>query len=282
MSSGDLYPLDGVLLGRTVWPEQVRALVAAGRLPPPGEQGLVPSGYLDELDPDPIPELPPGEWLDHLTRETGRFRDGRRRLLDALGPERSRAREQQLMRSASAAWGAALALLMERHRDEAHIWLDRAGTLYRRSLADAEPGSWGRSVACLKCRILPGDWSGAAREARCTIELGAAEANSVTARYAAALALLVCDRDSEASPLARGLLDEESFPPATAQAVVAIADGDAGVYHNCVAAVLRTFEVRDRFLEDLPVADTVLMLQALGQRRFAVPALVSSRLPSAR
>jgi len=161
--SGEPRPLDAVLLGRTVLREHVLALARAGRLPAPVD-GLVPPDYLDALDPDPVPELPPGEWRDHVERELSRYRDGRHRLLDALGEEGARRREQQLMRIASAAWGAALALLMEGRRAEAHVWLDRAGTLYRRSLADAEPGSWGRSVACLKCRLLSDDPAGAARE----------------------------------------------------------------------------------------------------------------------
>ncbi len=274
----DLHPLAGVLLGRTVPLDHVRALVAAGRLPAFADD-FVPAGYLDELDPDPVPELPEGEWRDHLERETERYREGRRRLIQATESDRARAREQQLMRIASAAWGAGLALLMAGRRPNADAWLDRAGTLYRRSLADAEPGSWGRSVACLKCRLLAGDRSSAVREARWTMELGASEGASATARYAASLALLVLGRDREASELAGGLLSDDGFPPATARALVALADHDGHVYADSVADVLRTFELRERFLEDIPVADTVLTLQALAQGRLEAPSLVSARLP---
>jgi hypothetical protein len=273
-----LRPLEAVLLGRTVPREHVLALVLAGRLPEPVD-GLVPPDYLDALDPDPVPELPAGEWRDHVEREVSRYRDGRRRLLDALGDEGARRREQQLMRIASAAWGTALALVMEGRTEEPRVWFDRAGTLYRRSLADAEPGSWGRSVACLKCRLLGADPAGAAREARWTLELGARAAESATARYAATLALLVLDRDAEAMPLAQGLLEEESFPPATARALLALATGDADAYAASVAEVLVTFETRDRFLEDVPVADTVLTLQELARPRAATARLASPRLP---
>jgi hypothetical protein len=34
-----------------------------------------------------------------------------------------------------------------------------------------------------------------------------------------------------------------------------------------VALVLRSFEERDAYLEDVPVADTVLALEALAERR---------------
>ncbi len=44
--------------------------------------------------------------------------------------------------------------------------------------------------------------------------------------------------------------------------------------------MLASFESRDEYLEDLPAADTVLVLQALAQRRgLATPALESELLP---
>ena len=279
MSDGDLAPVAGVLLGRTVPPEHARALVAAGVLPAPTAEGLVPTAWLAALDPDPVPALPPGEWHGHLVREVRRFRDGRTRLVGASGPERAGQRERQLSRIGSAAWGAALALLMEGYRAEAWIWLDRAATLYRRSLADAEPGSWGRSIGCLKCRLLAGDLHAAAREARWTLELEARDGASPIARYAATIALLTLSRDEEARPLAAALVREPSFPAATATALLALVHRRPLEYEDAVREVLRTFETRDRFLEDVPVADTVMMLQILARGRVGVPALSSTRLP---
>jgi hypothetical protein len=45
--------------------------------------------------------------------------------------------------------------------------------------------------------------------------------------------------------------------------------------------VLESFETREEYLEDLPVADTVLVLQALAQRRGIAAELSSPLLPSA-
>ena len=279
VTTAPLVPLAGVCLGRTIVPEQVAALIVAGRLPPPTDRGLVPADYLSVLDPDVVPPLPPGEWRDHVERELARYQDGRTRLLHAIGPEHARRREQQLMRIASAAWGTALALLMEDEIAAARGWFDRAATLYRRSLADAEAGSWGRSIGALKARLLADDASGAAREAAYTLDLGAAVAASTTARYAACIAFLVRGDDASALESAAFLTRDERFPRATARALEAVASCDGTVYARALQAVLATFETRERFLEDVPVADTVLMLEALADVRGIAARPMSIRLP---
>jgi hypothetical protein len=43
--------------------------------------------------------------------------------------------------------------------------------------------------------------------------------------------------------------------------------------------VLRSFETRDAYLEDVAVADTVLVLQALASARGLAPTLESPLLP---
>jgi hypothetical protein len=280
VTSRALVPLRGICLGRTVPLEHVYALVLAGRLPPPAPGDLVPRDYLAELDRDPEPPLASELWRAHFTRELRRFRDGRSRLADGIGAEHARRRDTQLSRMGSAAWGAALALLMEAHTEAAREWFLRAATCYRRSLADAEPGSWGRCIGPLKALLLAGDVQGAERDARLTLDLGAEAAPSVTARYAGVLALLVLQRDREADELARGLHADEGFPPATARALSALAQADAPSYKAAVAAVLETFETRTRFLEDVPVADTVLTLQALARPRRIATDLRSPRLPA--
>jgi hypothetical protein len=273
-------PLAGLCLGRTTSIDYIRALIRADRLPAPtGPEELVAPDYLTYIDPDPVPALAADEWRRHLSREVERYRDGRTRLVDALGPDRGRRREQQLMRIASAAWGAALTVSMECWHEAARIWFERAATLYRRSLADAEPGSWGRSIAVLKARLLGDDPAGAAEEARWTLRLGAASAPSPTARYAASLASFVLGEDGDAASLADSLADDD-FPAATAAALVAIANRNRQGYAEAVAAVLRTFETRQRFLEDIPVADTVLVLQLLARRRRLDVALRSPVLPA--
>lgn len=279
MTGSDLVPLAGVCLGRTVPVDHVRALVLAGRLAAPAAGDLVSREYLADLDPDPVPELASDEWRGHLAREVHRHRDGRSRLLHAVGPEHGRRRDQQLTRIGSAAWGAALALVMEGRKEEARIWFHRAATCYRRSLADAEPGSWGRCIGPLKALLLSGDLRGAERDARLTLDLGAADAPSTTARYAGALALLVVGLDGEAVSLAEPLRVAEGFPFATADALIALGRRDGTAYAKAVTAVLETFETRDRFLEDIPVADTVMTLQVLARARSLEVALRSPRLP---
>lgn len=258
----------------------MRTLVRSGRLLPPAPGDLVPRNYLEHLDPDPTPQLTTELWHGHFARELRRFRDGRSRLVDAIGPEHGHKRDSQLSRIGSAAWGAALALMMEAQTQAARVWLQRAATCYRRSLADAEPGSWGRCIGPLKALLLATDVRAAERDAALTLELGAEEAPSTTARYAGVLALLVLRRDQKASELAEGLHKGDNFPPATARTLSALAQGDAVAYKDAVAAVLETFETRTRFLEDVPVADTVLTLEVLARDRGIQADLRSPRLPA--
>jgi hypothetical protein len=240
---------------------------------------MVPSEYLSEIEPDPVPPLPEGAWRQHSERELRRFLDGRKRLLTAIGPDRSHQRERQLTRIASAARGVGLSLLMENERAASKVWLSRAATLYRRSLAEAEAGSWGRSIGALKSRLLARDHRGAEREAIYTLQLGALEASTI-GRYAGCLALLVLGRDDDARPVALGLQQSPGFPPATAASLRALATTEPTSYEPAVRDVLHTFQTRSRFLEDIPVADTVLVLQDLAAARGLACELTSVRLPA--
>ena len=128
---------------------------------------------------------------------------------------------------------------------------------------------------------LAGDWDGAAEDARWALEQGPGEAASPIGRYGAALAALVLGEDERAGALAGGLQGEpeEAFPGAVADAVVALAAGEAQAYAAAVARVLESFESRDAYLEDIPVADTVLVLEALAERRGLAARPVSPLLP---
>ena len=179
----------------------------------------------------------------------------------------------------NAAAGAALAHLMQADRDRALEWLGRARDAYRESWDDAPPGSWGRPIAMLKARILAGDWPHAEDDARWTLEQGAAEAESPIGRYAACLALLTLGRWEEARVLADGLRTREDFPEAVGDALAMIATEDRVGYVEAVEAVLDSFETREEHLEDVPVADTVVVLQALAARRGLEVELESALLP---
>jgi len=179
----------------------------------------------------------------------------------------------------NAAGGAALALLMAGRHEEAAEWFARAAERYRESFADAPTGSWGRPVGMIKSRVLAGDWPAAGSEARFALEQGAAHAESPIGRYAACLALLVLERDEEARPLADALRTEDGFPHDVGDALATIAAGDRVGYVEAVESVLESFETRDEYLEDVAVADTVIVLQALAAMRDMAADLSSRLLP---
>ena len=217
------------------------------------------------------------DWAAHATREEQRYRDGEGRL--ATESDRD-SRQRQLTRMGNAATGAGLALLMQGRRDEAAEWFARASARYRESLADAPPESWGRPIGALKAHVLAGDWQSAEEAARWTLELGAAEAGSPIGRYAACLALLVLDEYTQARLLADGLRTRDDFPADVGDALATIAAEDPLGYIEAIEAVLETFETRDAYLEDIPVADTVIVLQALAERRRMAAELTSPLLPA--
>jgi len=215
-------------------------------------------------------------WDAHVDREVARYGDGAARLPGLADPDD---RQRQLTRMGNAAGGVGLALLMDGRPDEAATWLARAAERYRESFADAPPGSWGRPIGAVKARLLAGDWPGAEDEAHWALETGSAGAESPIGRYAATLALLVLGRDEEARPLAASLQDRDDFPADVADALAALAIGDGAAYDSAVRLVVASFETREEYLEDIPVADTVVVLQALAARRGRVVELDSALLP---
>jgi len=217
------------------------------------------------------------DWEAHVEREIGRYDDGETRL---PGLTEADDRQRQLTRMGNAAGGAGLALLMDGRAAEAAMWFARAAERYRESFEGAPPGSWGRPIGAIKSRLLGGDWPGAEADARWAPEAGSAEAESPIGRYAASLALLVLGRDEEARPLAESTRNRDDFPPDVADALAALASGDAAAYETAVRSVLESFEAREEYLEDLPVADTVIVLQAFAARREMAVELESLLLPA--
>jgi hypothetical protein len=216
------------------------------------------------------------DWAAHARREEERYRDGEGRLPDAADHD---ARQRQLARMGNAAAGAALADLMAGNTDSAHGWFAQAVERYRESYEHAPAGSWGRPIGILKARVLAGDWDGAETDAAWTLDEGAAEAESPIGRYAGCLALLVLGRDADARVLADGLRTHDDFPAPVGDALAMIAAQDPLGYIEAIEAVLESFETRDEYLEDLPVADTVMVLQALAARRGMAAELESPLLP---
>jgi hypothetical protein len=164
-------------------------------------------------------------------------------------------------------------------RKGARAWLVRAAERYRQSWVDAPPGSWGRPIGAMKSRLIADDRDGARADARWALQAGAAASESPIGRYAAALAHLVRGEDAAAAELAATLQRRDDFPSTVADAVVALSARDASGYEAAVRALLADFEDRDEFLEDLPVADTVLALQQLAEPRGLAIELTSLMLP---
>jgi len=190
-------------------------------------------------------------------RERARYADGEAREAPA-----------QLVRMGNAAYGAGLALLMAGGRDdEACDWLGRASARWRESWEHAAPDAWGRPIGALKALLIAGRDAEVDELARWALERGTATANSRIGRYAGTVALLALGRWVEARHVAEGLRHRDGFPPEVADALAAIAADDAVGYGAAVEAVLESFETRDDYLEGIPVADTVLALQALAHRR---------------
>jgi hypothetical protein len=217
------------------------------------------------------------DWAEHFAREEERYRDGEARLPDAPDPD---SRQRQLTRMGNAAGGAGLALLMAGRHDDASNWLHRAADRYRESIAEAPPGSWGRPIGAMKALVLAGDWPGAEDAARWALELGAADAESPIGRYAAALALLILGRDHDAVVHADVVRTDDDFPRDVGDALAFIAAQDVVGYIYAIESVLESFETRDEYLEDIPVADTVLVLQALATKRGLAAELSSPLLPT--
>jgi hypothetical protein len=211
------------------------------------------------------------DWQRCLERERDRYADGL-----------ARGEPAQLVRMGNAAYGAGLALLMAGEREEAGVWLERAAARWHESFASATPTSWGRPIGAIKASLLAGRPAEAAASARWALELGAETADSPIGRYAAALALLTLGAWERARGVAASLEGDAGFPADVAAALAAIAAGDDPAYAEAVASVLASFETREDYLEDVPVADTVLALAALAAKRGIEAPLPGSALLPAR
>ena len=202
------------------------------------------------------------DWAERAAHAIERHDDGAARL-----PEDGDERQRQLTRMGNAAWAAGLSLLMAGRTEEGRAWLLRAAERYRESWPLAPPGSWGRPIGAVKSRLIAGDREGALDDAAWALEAGAGESESPIGRYAAVLAHLVRGEDAEAMRWASTLEGRDDFPAVVADTLVALAAEDAAGYDRTIRALVADFEARSEFLEDTPVADTVLALQVLAEER---------------
>ena len=198
------------------------------------------------------------DWRERYERAAARYAVGETRELD----------ERQLVQLANSAWAAGLALLMAGDREEAAEWLRRSAERYRESWDVAgSTDAWGRPIGAMKALLIAGEDASEAADWTLGTCLDARHRDvslSPIGRYAVAFALLVLGRDDEAAEVAAGL--EDGFPSDVADALRALAAHDAAGYRVAVASVRRSFE-REGFLEDVPVPDTALALDALAVER---------------
>ena len=196
------------------------------------------------------------DWRERYERAAARYAAGETREPD----------ERQLVQLANSAWAAGLSLLMAGDREEAAEWLRRSAARYRESWDEgAGADSWGRPIAALKALLLAGDDASETAEWTLGTCLGVRHLDtsvSPIGRYAGTLALLVLGRDEQAAEVAATL--GEGFPSDVARALAALAAHDADAYREAVDSVRRSFDEREAFLEDVPVPDTALALDALA------------------
>jgi hypothetical protein len=172
--------------------------------------------------------------------------------------------ERGLVRQGNAAYAAGLALLMAGD-GAAGEWLGRAAARWRESWRGGE--SWGRPVGAVKAALLAGDEAAVDELARWSLELGTPTAESPIGRYGGALALLALRRWAEARHVAESLRERDDFPRDVADALAYVAADDVVGYVEAVESVVRSFETRTEYLENVAVADTALVLAELARRR---------------
>jgi hypothetical protein len=196
--------------------------------------------------------------------------------------------EDEVLRAAIAADGEAFRALLDGRHDGARERLLAAAGLYRDSYAGAPPRSFGRLVATLKSSILAGDAAPAAAwvldriaDAALGGEYGQPDScDSPTSCYALAVASLVAGDDARAGRAAEGMREGDAAFRRTADAIAALAGGDAEAYRTAVTAIVRDFEGRDAHLTGVPIADTALMLEALAAPRGMTARVDSPLMPA--
>ena len=119
----------------------------------------------------------------------------------------------------------------------------------------------------MKALLLAGDEPAAEEAAEWALTLGCVDAPSSIGRYTATLALLVLGRWDDARHQAASIRERDDFPHDVADALALIAAHDVIGTIEALESIVESFESRDDYLEDVPVADTALVLQLLARRR---------------
>ena len=179
------------------------------------------------------------------------------------------------MEAAIRADGEGLRALLDGDDERARERLAEAVARYRASWELAPPRSYGRLVGMLKAAVIAGDAGEVAAYARSQVP----EADSPPSAYVLAIAALVEGDDAAAPAAADGMRAGSPAFGRAADAIEALAGGDAGAYGAAVRAIVADFEGRSEHLTGVPVADTALMLEALAEPRGLAAHPQSALLP---
>lgn len=154
-----------------------------------------------------------------------------------------------------------------------------ASDRYRASWEAAPPRSFGRLIGMVKTAVLAGQGGEEAAYARRALGDGC---DSPPACYALALAALVQDDDAAARAAAADMRTEDPAFVRTAEAIDALAAGDAERYAAAVQGIVADFESREQYLTGVPFADTVVVLERLAASRGIAARPASRLLPTLR
>ena len=214
------------------------------------------------------------DWEERAARARVRYEDGAARL-----PEAGDESQRQLTRMGNAAWAAGLSLLMLGRGKEADEWLMAAADTYRESWPDAPAGSWGRPIGAMKSRLIAGDLDGARADAR-----WASRKAPPTPRARSGATQVRSPTSSSATTGPRQRTSRRSgkprrFPTPSPRRSRRSPFGTRRATSRRSATSWPTSSPGTEYLEDVPVADTVLALQELAAARGIEVALASPVLP---
>jgi hypothetical protein len=187
------------------------------------------------------------------------------------------ARARQMLDAALAAEAEGHRALIGRQDDAARQRMLEAADRYRDSWEAAPPRAFGRLIGMLKAAVIAGDASDRAAYARG--ELGDA-GDSPPSWYAIGIAALVEGDDDLVRRAADGMREGSEAFRRTADAIVALVDGDENGYAGALRSIVADFEGRDEHLTGVPIADTALMLERIAADRGMAARPESELLPS--
>lgn len=164
-------------------------------------------------------------------------------------------------------------------RGDAAVSRDRFGAAaasYRASWEAAPPRSFGRLVGMVKAGVLAGHGGEEAAYVRRALAGGC---DSPPSCYALAIAALIQDDDEAARAAVAGMRTEDPAFNRTADAIDALARGDADGYAAAVRGIVDDFEGRDAHLTGVAFADTAVMLERLARPRGLAARPASALMP---